>query len=146
LLPFTPIGAHGCWAEFEQKGDFCVGEHTVLLVSLGEEAGDGLFFHLAQFGSLGAGFNLAGGQEIEHDGSQLALDNGFAVAAFLVFVDSGPADLSLNHMEGAGEMGGHQLGDGGHQSLPGAKAAELGTLLSQEGVESTLEGFKALGA
>jgi hypothetical protein len=77
LLPSTPIDAHGCWAEFQKKGDSCLGEHAALFISLGEKPADGLFFHFAQFGSLGVGLNRAGRQQIKHDGIQLALKNGF---------------------------------------------------------------------
>jgi len=62
------------------------------------------------------------------------------------FLDSGPANLSLSHMGAAGEMGGYQLGNRGHQSLPVAKDVGLGTLRGQQRVESTLEGYKAVEA
>jgi hypothetical protein len=71
-----------------------------------------MFFYIAEFNTIGTSLDFRVGEEDEDDGSELALCDGFTVAAFFVLMGGCPADLSLSHVGGAGDMGGDNRDDG----------------------------------
>ena len=70
--------------------------------------------------------------QVQHDGSEAALDDSLAVGGLLVLVDGSPLDLSLAQVAGLRVEAPDQFSDGLHEDLPGPDATDLGHSLAKK--------------